>query len=229
MSDSIGKKGKPKTLGDILSGNCDENSKDVRKMKKLIKETADRLVENVRPVFRSGVIPAKDMPSPESLKSIRSRVMLMKFRLDPTSVDHRRGKKRDCLTEGEVLLRAAAIDAFHFKEMGYIKHWIDKAIATHDPGVFKVLAQVAEESKAPSHNASSRRVICALEAEIRLLENRGKIPTKQEIRLESGMELEPSRWTEIHKAAGQANNPMGKPKRGRERRGDNTLKSPPRK
>jgi hypothetical protein len=56
-----------------------------------------------------------------------------------------------------------------------------------------------------------------------------RIPTKQEIQKESGMKMEPQRWTEIHKAAGQAKNPTGKPKRSQERRGDNRLKKPPKK
>lgn len=34
------------------------------------------------------------------------------------------------------------------------------------------------------------------------------------------VKMEPQRWTEIHKAAGQAKKPTGKPKRGQERRGD---------
>jgi hypothetical protein len=92
-----------------------------------------------------------------------------------------------------------------------------------------MLAKVAEELKSPSHTTSSRRVMCALKAEIRLIQKLGRIPTKQEIQEESGMEMEPQRWTEIHKAAGQSKNPAGKPKRGQERRGDNRLKRPPQK
>ena len=171
----------------------------------------------------------RELPSSESMKCLRSRVMLMKYQLDPPSVDNRRGKKRACLTDEEALLRAFAIDAFHLNRPAYIKPWIDRAIAAKDPEVFKMLAKVAEELKTPSHTTSSRRVMRALEAEIRLIKKLGRIPTKQEIRLEWGMELEPSRWTEIHKAAGQAKNPTGKPKRGQERRGGNRLKKPPRK
>ena len=233
MSAPVGKKGNPvaplpENLGEILSGNSDATPRDWRNIQKLIKVIVERLAEDIRPTFKSVAMPTVEMPSPESLKSLQALAMLMKFRLDPSSVDNRRGKKRDCLTEDEVLLRASALDAFRLKKSEHIQPWIDKAVATRDPEVFKLLAQVAEESKAPSHTASSLRVTCALEAEIRLLGNLGRLPTKQEIRLESGMELEPSRWTEIHKAAGQANNPTGKPRRGQARRGDNRLKTPPR-
>ena len=233
MSDPTGKKGKPgvrlpANLGGILSGNFGATRTDWRNSQKLIKGIVDSLAGDIQPVIKSAAMPTVKMLSPKSIKSLQANVMLIKFRLDPSSVDNRRGKKRACLTEDEVLLRASALDAFRLKNPAFIQHWIDKAVATQDPEVFKLLAQLAEESRTPSHTASSRRVTCALEAEIILLDRLERIPTKQEIRLESGMELEPSRWTEIHKAAGQAKNPAGKPKRGQARRGDNRRKTPPR-
>ncbi len=229
MSDPIDMKAAfGKITGRLLAG-CEGISKQSQEMNKLVKEAASKIAENF-PVFMTSLAKLqKEMPSSLSMKCMRSRVMLMKYQLDPPSVDSRRGKKRDCLTDEQALLRAFAIDAFHLNRPSYIKPWIDRAIAAKDPEVFKVLAKVAEELKSPTHSTSSRRVMRALEAEIGLIQKLGRIPTKQEIQEESGMEMEPQRWTEIHKAAGQAKNPAGKPKRGQERRGDNRLKRPPRK
>lgn len=228
MSDPIKTKAAfGKLLGGQLAG-CAGISMQAQEMNKMVKEAAAKIAKSFQ-VFMSYLAKLhRELPSSESMKCLRSRVMLMKYQLDPPSVDNRRGKKRACLTDEEALLRAFAIDAFHLNRPAYIKPWIDRAIAAKDPEVFKMLAKVAEELKTPSHTTSSRRVMRALEAEIRLIKKLSRIPTKQEIRLESGMELEPSRWTEIHKAAGQAKNPAGKPKRGQERRGGNKREKPPR-
>lgn len=215
-----------KLTGGLLVG-CEGISKQTREMNKMMKEATAKIAENFQVFLSSLAELHKKMPSSESMKCMRSRLMLMKYQLDPPSVDDRRGKKRACLTDEEALLRAFAIDAFHLNRPAYIKPWIDRAIAAKDPEVFRMLAKVAEELKTPSHTTSSRRVMRALEAEIRLIEKLGRIPTKQEIQAESGMRIEPQRWTEIHKAAGQAKNPTGKPKRSKERRGDNRLKKPP--
>jgi hypothetical protein len=216
-------------LRETLLAGCEGISMQTQAMKRLVKEGSDKIAESFRVFMGSLAKLQKELPSSESMKCIRSRVMLMKYQLDPPSVDGRRGKKRACLTDEEALLRAFAIDAFHLNRPAYIKPWIDRAIAAKDPEVFKMLAKVAEELKTPSHTTSSRRVMRVLEAEISLIEKLGRIPTKQEIQVESGMKMEPQRWTEIHKAAGQAKNPAGKPKRGQERRGDNRLKKPPKK
>lgn len=227
MSDPINTKAAfGKLTGGLLAG-CEGISKQTQEMNKMMKEATAAITESAQVFMSSLAKLQRKLPSSESMKCMRSRVMLMKYQLDPPSVDDRRGKKRTCLTDEEALLRAFAIDAFHLNRPAYIKPWIDRAIAAKDSEVFKMLAKVAEELKTPSHTASSRRVMRALEAEISLIEKHGRIPTKREIRLESGMELEPSRWTEIHKAAGQAKNPTDKPKRGQERRGDNRLKKPP--
>jgi hypothetical protein len=232
MSDPAGKKGKtavrlPENLGDILAGGLGASLKDWQNLQTHIKRIVESMTANMPPAFKAAVAPTVGLPSPESFNCLRSVAMLMKFQLDPSSVDERRGKKRSCFTEDQALLRTCAIDAFRLNKIEYIMPWLEKAVATRNPEIFKVLAQVVEETKAPSHSTSSRRVTSALQAEIRLLKNLGRIPTKQEIRLESGLDLEPSRWTEIHKAAGQANNPAGKPKRGQERRGGNKLRTRP--
>ena len=226
MSDPINTKAAfGKLTGGLLAG-CEGISMQAREMNKMVKEAGAKIAESFQIFMSSLAKLQKELPSSESMKCMRSRVMLMKYQLDPPSVDNRRGKKRACLTDEEALLRAFAIDAFHLNRPAYIKPWIDRAIAAKDPEVFKMLAKVAEELKTPAHTASSRRVMRALEAEIRLTEKLERIPTKQEIQEESGMKMEPQRWTEIHKAAGQAKNPAGKPKRGQERRGDNRLKKP---
>jgi hypothetical protein len=229
MSDTNEKQVKPLTMGDILSGNCDENSEEVREVKRLMKETAQKISETFPAAIKAMTESFREFFRVENMKSLQAKLLLMKFRLDPSCVDSRRGKKRDCLSEYHVMLRAHALDAFHFNQSGHIKYFIDMALATQDPEVFRILAQVAEELRAPSNTLSARRVQFALEAEIRLIEKLGRIPTKQEIRLESGMDLEQVRWTEIHNAAHQSKNPTGKPKRGQERHGDNRLKKPPKK
>lgn len=229
MSDSINAHVAFRKIAKNLLVNCEGISKQTQEMNKLVKEAAAKIAENFQVFMSSLAKLQKEMPSSLSMKCMRSRVMLMKYQLDPPSVDGRRGKKRACLTDEEALLRAFAIDAFILNQPEYIKPWIDRAIAAKNPGVFKMLAKVAEELKTPSHTTSSRRVMRALEAEIRLIQKLGRIPTKQEIQEESGIKMEPQRWTEIHKAAGQAKNPPGKPKRGQERRGDNRLKRPPQK
>lgn len=226
MSDSINAHVAFRKISKNLLAGCEGISKQSQEMNKLMKEAGAKIAENFQVFMMSLAKLQKELPSSLSMKCMRSRVMLMKCQLDPPSVDSRRGKKRDCLTDEQALLRAFAIDAFHLNRPSYIKPWIDRAIAAKDPEVFNLLAKVAEELKTPSHTTSSRRVMRALEAEIGLIQKLGRIPTKQEIQAESGMKMEPQRWTEIHKAAGQAKNPAGKPKRGQERRGDNRLKKP---
>jgi len=224
MSDPINAHVAFRKIAKNMLVGCEGISLQTQEMKRLVKEGADNIAESFRVFMGSLAKLQKDLPSSESMKCIRSRVMLMKYQLDPPSVDGRREKKRACLTDEEALLRAFSIDAFHLNRPAYIKPWIDRAIATKDPEFFKMLAKVAEELKTPLHTTSSRRVMRALEAEISLLEKLGRIPTKQEIQAESGMKMEPQRWTEIHKAAGQAKNPARQPKGGQERRGDNRLK-----
>lgn len=229
MSDPINTKSAFRKLTGGLLVGCEGIAKQTQEMNRMMKEATAKIAESFPVFLKSLAELQKEMPSSELMKCMRSRLMLMKYQLDPPSVDNRRGKKRACLTDEEALIRAFAIDAFHLNRPAYIKPWIDRAIAAKDPEVFKMLAKVAEELKTPAHTVSSRRVMRALEAEISLIEKLGRIPSKQEIQKESGMKMEPQRWTEIHKAAGQAKNPIGKPKRGQERRGDNRLKKPPKK
>jgi hypothetical protein len=224
MSDSINAHVAFRKISKNLLAGCEGISKQSQEMNILMKEAGAEIAENFQVFMSSLAKLQKELPSSLSMKCMRSRVMLMKCQLDPPSVDRRRGKKRDCFTDEQALLRAFAMDAFHLNRPSYIKPWIDRAIAAKDPEVFNMLAKVAEELKSPTHTTSSRRVMRALEAEISLIQKLGRIPTKQEIQEESGVEMEPQRWTEIHKAAGQAKNPAGKPKRGQERRGDNRLK-----
>jgi hypothetical protein len=164
---------------------------------------------------------------PEIMKQARPRWKLMEYELDPPNADKRRNKKRECLTDEETLLRAFAIDAFTLNDPSYIKYWIDKAVETKDPEVFRVIAKVAEDMKMPSRTITTQRVIKALKAEIQLMETQGELPTKQEIKKETGLDLDDQRWYDIHKAAGQLKNPKTKPKRGKERHGDNRLRKPP--
>jgi hypothetical protein len=215
MSDPINAHVALRKITKNLLVSCEGISLQTQEMKKLVKEGVDKITESFQIFMDSLAKLQNDLLSSESMKCMRSRVMLMKYQLDPPSVDGRRGKKRACLTDEEALLRAFAIDAFHLNRPAYIKPWIDRAIATKDPEVFKMLAKVAEELKTPLHTTSSRRVMRALEAEISLIEKLGRIPTKQEIQAGSGMKMEPQRWTEIHKAAGQAKTPQASPSVGR--------------
>jgi hypothetical protein len=166
--------------------------------------------------------------TPDWKRFLLASLQLQEIDMQPPVTDKRRTKKQETLTDEEKRIRAEAILAFQWNDINIIMPIIEDAFTRRDPTPFLMLARVVHElGTIPSE--TKRRVKCALEAEIRLLDKLGRIPTKQEIRLESGMILEPSRWTEIHRAAGQAKNPTGKPKRGQERRGDKRLKKPPQK
>lgn len=127
MSDTNEKQVNPLTMGDILSGNCDENPEEVREVKRLMKETAQKISETFPAAIKAMTESFREFFRVENMKSLQAKLLLMKFRLDPSCVDSRRGKKRDCLSEYHVMLRAHALDAFHFNQSGHIKYFIDMA------------------------------------------------------------------------------------------------------
>jgi hypothetical protein len=176
---------------------------------------SDSLEKKVRAIF-----------TPDWRRFLMASLQLREIDMQPPVTDKRRTKKQESLTNEEKRLRAEAILAFQWNDIDMIMPIIEDAFTRRDPTPFLMLARVAHElGTIPSE--TKKRVKCALEAEIRLLNKLERIPTKQEIQEESGMKMEPQRWTEIHKAAGQAKNPTGKPKRGQERRGGNGRKKLP--
>lgn len=178
---------------------------------------SDSLEKKVRAIY-----------TPDWKRFLMASLQLQEIDMQTPVTDKRRTKKQETLTNEEKRIRAEAILAFQWNDIDMIMPIIEDALTRRDPTPFLMLARVAHElGTIPSE--TKRRVKRALEAEIRLLKKLERIPTKQEIQEESGMKMEPQRWTEIHKAAGQAKNPPGKPKRGHERRGDNRLKKPSQK
>ncbi len=133
MSDPAGKKGKtavrlPENLGDILAGGLGASLKDSQNLQTHIKRIVESMTANMPPAFKAAVAPKVGLPSPESFNCLRSVAMLMKFQLDPSSVDERRGKKRSCFTADQALLRTCAIDAFRLNKIEYIMPWLEKAV-----------------------------------------------------------------------------------------------------